>query len=403
MIDQVMEWFRLFTELSKSNPVLAGIIGLYGAGILTYVSRDIPNKFRIFFEKQFTISMTVSNFDVVFNEFFKWYESKGFSETSRTLRVRSGYDAHDTPYFGAGFGRHYFWYNKRLFRLDRSEKELNNSLSVKEDFTITTYGRSRKPLEKMIEATRPEKNPQLNLTRIYRWVGDWRFYGKQVPRNMDSVVLPKAQKRRIEKHIEDFNNDEDWYVDNGIPYRTGILLHGPGGTGKTSVVRALCGKYKKDLYTINLNGCSDATLESAMVEAPENSIILIEDIDTFAATRERREDEKGNQEYSFLTLSGMLNAIDGVTGSKGRIIVATTNHIEALDPALIRKGRFDLHEEISYLNNDTFKVFFNRFYPEFNLDALKIKDKTTPADLQASIMEFKTEPEKVVETICEII
>ena len=81
-----------------------------------------------------------------------------------------------------------------------------------------------------------------------------------------------------------------------------------------------------------------------MVNLPPKTIILLEDIDRAMPQNRPKLDEndprfKGMQ--GSVTMSGLLNALDGITGGDGRIVCMTTNHIEQLDPALIRPGRCD--------------------------------------------------------------
>lgn len=73
------------------------------------------------------------------------------------------------------------------------------------------------------------------------------------------------------------------------------------------------------------------------MNAPERALLLLEDID--AALGRPVADEKGGVYHSPLTFSGLLNALDGVAASEGRLVFMTTNHLNRLDPALIRPGR----------------------------------------------------------------
>ena len=93
---------------------------------------------------------------------------------------------------------------------------------------------------------------------------------------------------------------------------------------------------------------SDDRLQHRLADAPENSIILLEDVDAAFVTREQLMEaddvdskKKAANEAAFqglnrLTFSGLLNAIDGVTSTEGRIVFMTTNYVDRLDPALIR-------------------------------------------------------------------
>ena len=95
---------------------------------------------------------------------------------------------------------------------------------------------------------------------------------------------------------------------------------------------------------MNLSGneLDDDGLNRALNDAPQNSIILMEDIDGIFVERESVLRDKGEGERS-VSFSGLINALDGVRSQEGRILFMTTNHREKLDPALMRPGRVDYH------------------------------------------------------------
>lgn len=411
---EILAYVKQFAELSKSNPALATFFGLYGAGVLAYVTKDVPRSFfgwvKDVLHKQFTISMKIPNESRVFRKFMQWYEDQGFSNKSRTLRASALWNDDSRKRFQitAGLGNHYFFHEGRIFKLTRSEKELNNSVEVKEEITLTTYGRSRKPFEKLLQISNPDRKAEREL-QVYKYSGHWQHFYEQQEKKFDTVVLKEETKEKLFKHIDNFQDSKEWYCNKGIPYRTGILLHGPGGTGKTSIVKALCTKYKKQLYLLPLNGLTDSSLESALVHAPSNAIILIEDIDAYGVKLDREKSKKedspsaveeiaelANDAFSTLTMSGILNALDGVGESNGRIVVATTNYPETLDKALTRPGRFDLKLEIGHLEEETAVKMFNKFYPNFKVKKIKMNRRITPAEFQFLAMENLTSPKEVL-------
>lgn len=99
-----------------------------------------------------------------------------------------------------------------------------------------------------------------------------------------------------------------------------------------------------------------------------------------------------------VTFSGLLNALDGVASSEGRIIFMTTNHIEVLDPALIRPGRVDLREYVGDATPAQIRKMFERFYEREDVLAEKfVKSleghKVSTAALQGHFVHFKDRPE----------
>ncbi|ODN98483.1 hypothetical protein L198_03728 [Cryptococcus wingfieldii CBS 7118] len=188
-------------------------------------------------------------------------------------------------------------------------------------------------------------------------------------REWGSVILPPGMKEEILEDVKRFLSDKDrnWHASRGIPHRKGIVLYGEPGTGKTSLVTALASKLNIDMYIVNpaQRGMDDAKLSTLLRNCPSETIVLIEDmyIDGLQADDGGEAEVQldgaashrdafvggGGQPPSTVTMSGLLNALDGVSSQEGCVVIATTNHLERLDPALIREGRFDDHIHFTFL------------------------------------------------------
>ncbi|KAG1229889.1 hypothetical protein G6F68_019341 [Rhizopus microsporus] len=128
--------------------------------------------------------------------------------------------------------------------------------------------------------------------------------------------------------------------------------------------------------------------------------MLLEDIDA-ALTKRTQTDNQGYQ--SMITFSGLLNALDGVASAEERIIFLTTNHVEKLDPALIRPGRVDLKEYLGNASDYQIRKMFLRFYDDEKLadrfvEKLKGK-KVSTASLQGHFVYYKDQPLQDIENI----
>jgi chaperone BCS1 len=172
--------------------------------------------------------------------------------------------------------------------------------------------------------------------------------------------MPTGVLEMILDDAERFMKKEQWYVERGIPYRRGYLLHGPPGNGKSSAVMALASKLKLDICVLSLSGggMGDDELRRLLSDLPSDSaIVLIEDVDCVFQQRESSDDKD-----SKITFSGLLNAIDGVVAAEGRILVMTTNFPDKLDAALIRPGRCDVQVLVKNADEDQARRLFLRFF-----------------------------------------
>ncbi|EPQ56275.1 P-loop containing nucleoside triphosphate hydrolase protein [Gloeophyllum trabeum ATCC 11539] len=216
---------------------------------------------------------------------------------------------------------------------------------------------------------------------IYAADGDneWRSVGKRPKRPLRSIVLAPGVKEDVLADAREFLASKEWYNDRGIPFRRGYLLYGAPGSGKTSLIQSLAGELGLNVYIITLSraGMDDATLCQLISNLPDQSIAIMEDIDaafTQGINRESADPAKpasaaapprspqGEAGGSRVTLSGLLNAIDGVGAQEGRILFATTNKYHSLDPALCRPGRMDKHIEFRLASRYQARELFLAFY-----------------------------------------
>lgn len=189
--------------------------------------------------------------------------------------------------------------------------------------------------------------------------GDWTRRSDVPPRKLDTVVLAAGQVEKVVLDLEAFLSTEQAYVRLGQPWHRGYLLHGPPGTGKTSLAKALANHFDMDIYCIPLGDVKDdSSISNLISSVPSRSILLLEDIDVFHASTSSEERESGKG----LTLSGLLNSLDGLSTPHGLITILTTNHPEKLKDELVRRGRVDMRVCIDYVAYEQIIRMFNIFY-----------------------------------------
>ena len=243
MVDYINEIFIQFIHFSKSNPVVSGIVSIWGFGVVTFVFRQIPNQIWQILVKQFTVRVVINSKDEAFYNLIQWYEDKGYGNKARTLRLNNGSsgDSDKKKILSAGYGNHYFFFYKLPFRLTRSKEKVGNFYDVRESIEIVTIGRSQKPIRRLLEVSNSSLD-SAKMTKVYKWDdGYWLFSHDQLARPLESISLQENIREKLIQHLTKFKADKNWYLMHGIPYRTGICLYGPPGTGKTSLVRAICG------------------------------------------------------------------------------------------------------------------------------------------------------------------
>lgn len=175
---------------------------------------------------------------------------------------------------------------------------------------------------------------------------------------MPTVILDDTVKSLLLRDLLDFFEPTalGWYSDRGIPYQRGYLWHGPPGTGKSSLSLSIAGEFGLDIYVVNLSSINDKDLSTLFSELPPQCLVLLEDIDAASSKRSEVTDltyDDQNDRCSspkkpireMVSLSTLLNVIDGVGSPKGRVLIMTTNHPERLDDALVRPGRVDMKVE----------------------------------------------------------
>jgi chaperone BCS1 len=399
-------------EVAVAGGLMAAIIAAFVASFKRFLS-SVPKRVWDFIVRRCSLSITFLNGEPSFGMIQKWLAEHPYSKRTRAIKLQwNPSEGKFTPV--PGYGLHWLWWKNGPLWIRYGVKDTKGDWggTVKEEsYTVTIVALGHeKMLAFLDDIKRFQKREESHLV-VYTWSGYWNWTGPRRKRELRTVYMPETAIANILKIIDDFIASEEWYVTRGIPYRLGLCIYGPPGTGKTTLATAIAGHYNRPIYCANLNSIgSDESVLKAFTTADKDGIILIEDIDTFdmTARRDDVEDEKSvtapetvNEETgeitpgasstnnespgtvagklvekkktNSLTLSGLLNAIDGVAATEGRILIMTTNDLDRLDPALVRSGRINKRVEVSYLTPDDVVRMFTVFYPEAKERAPEIR------------------------------
>ncbi|KAF3017717.1 hypothetical protein E8E14_002824 [Neopestalotiopsis sp. 37M] len=286
-----------------------------------------------------------------------------------------------------------------------------------EPLVVMCLGRSVQPIKRFLNTCRDFADKQreafvtVHASRNLFHREGWDTTILRPIRPLETVHMDKKAKDELILDIGNYLKPATrrFYTNRGIPYRRGYLLHGPPGTGKTSLSIALAGRFGLDLYMIHIPTLSqDNDLDRLFTGLPPQCIVLLEDIDAVGMKRPRETEDTpleakepkeikkiGSQlRPGRVTLSGLLNILDGVTSQEGRIVLMTSNFAETLDEALVRPGRIDKMIFMGNINKDAAEEMFLRFYAPDPNDEPNVAEpcaKLSNEQLQSLASDFKSQ------------
>jgi chaperone BCS1 len=350
---------------------------MFGA-LLTYI-RNIPYTLWAMFLRNFTNEVSFINTDPCFEWVERWFSVNYRPNYGRYMVVSdvqdetiSGRTKTRDYYLAPNYGWYFKFYRYRIVFITKvSDKATEKGDKIRDRINIRIFG-SKKSLQKFLDDIHKAfflaKNNGVIIKTLSMYL-DWetrsfRYYANK-------PILANHAYERIKEDMSIFYSSYDSYKNKGILYKRGYLFYGEPGTGKTTAIVSLAHELKKDIYIMYLQpGMSNSGFISAVSMIPDNGILVIEDADCFQETHQRKEDSKNKET---LSLSTILNTLDGVCTPMGLVFIITTNKKDTLDPALIRPGRIDMavefkkpeKEQIYELytriigNDNKFEEFFN--------------------------------------------
>ena len=298
------------------------------------------------------------------------------------------YDKDDLCYAQMGYGEYKYTYTIPATKTN-PEKTSEFKLSYRqEENTVGCHDGAEKFEWMTIRTDSPEvfhhfyresdnflENNEQDDTKLHVYVmskyGEWMRYNKIPSRTLDTIYFDEKLKVKLRTDITDFLKKEKEYDEFGIPYKKNYLLTGIPGSGKTSMIKAMCREigYSLCIFSIN-HDVDNNTALAAFRDIPPKSVLLFEDIDCLFEKRASTNDNK-----SSFTFSHLLNLLDGVFFRKGLISFITTNHPENLDHALLRQGRTDMIIHMNYPKKVDVKHLFRDMMRKEEMTAEEIESQ----------------------------
>lgn len=274
-------------------------------------------------------------------------------------------------------------------------------------------------------------------------------------RSLNNVYLRQIEE--LTERVQFFTKRRDWYDAKGIPHTLGIVMYGVPGCGKTSTIKAIANETKRHVFNLMLSEIKtkDALKDlfynenvhvavegkTEVLNIPlKNRLYVIEDIDAMhsvvikRSNQEKKEEEqrkikieaemellrqtqgevvakkmmegKTTPDADKLDLATLLNVLDGVRETPGRIIILSTNYPERLDEALLRPGRFDMMLEFEKHNVDVLKMHLEKHYDSTlsaqqfaKLNVPELHHKWTPAEVSQILFRRVADPDAAIEDL----
>lgn len=396
--------------------IVLTVLMLSGAGLLTFMVRRLPGRIWRFLLSRFTVSVTLHTADVashvITESFFSWYMKHPSAKHMRRFTFDSNARERDrsangtsvkrgTGAFTPGIGFHFFTFQRRFAWFSR-EKAGNTALSTTtHEIQVYFIGTKRKIIEDFLEEIKPKINVKdISIYSLGRKYGEpsWSITRSKRKRDLASVVIRHDVKDKIVETIEDFYKRESWYTERGITHKLSYIFHGMPGTGKSSFIFALASYFNKSVYMVNMNSLDDDTFQTAMDNIGPNSFIVIEDVDVSTATAERETEVKLDKDgkpmaptkkATSVSMSTILNTLDGIASLSGNVLIMSTNHLDDLDRALTRRGRIDHIVEIPPMRDEEIREYIGLMYPDVVVpEGVHFAD-TPGCDVQGNFLDHK--------------
>lgn len=396
----------LTTPLSGGDPLSKGMITVWALTVLGYLSRSIPRRIYQYIRRQTTVTATLIKDKTGSNiEFFIKFENwlhRTNTMPVRRVSVNPKTSTRKTT-LGFAYGTHLVRCEGRFYLITKTKLDNDGEGMVLEMMQVTTLGRSAAILEECFL-----KLTEKDIVRHY-WTtprSSYELWAKLNPiESTPTIFFDKKLKKRIDTALDFMMNNKSWYTERSIPRKLTFVFHGSPGTGKSSLTRYIADKVGADIYSLNFNASSSTNMLAYMSAVTRSNpdriaVVTIEDFDTFGGLSKRDKDDKNeDKKFSVVDMSAFLNTLQGLVPLENIIVVMTTNHIEKIDDAILRKGRVDFCEEVKSLTLENVREHFEYVYKLPFPATIEHIDPIKACDMQALFLENPMNPQAYLQAI----
>lgn len=231
----------------------------------------------------------------------------------------------------------------------------------------------------------------------------WKHYSFKTNKTIKNTIVSDDVGKCFFNDIKSFMDNEDYYICKGLSYKRGYLLHGEPGCGKTSLIKSIANEYNIPIFIIDLS-IFDSNNElikivndiNGLVVNKQKHMLVFEDVDRSRVFDRHYYDKR-------ITQDCILNILDGLDESYGRITILTTNNLEILKamPSLVRPGRIDVSVNVTYCTIKQIKQILQLYY-EKEYDNINEKIIITPAKL-IQVISLLRDDDKVIKMLNKLV